>query len=205
MNESRNKVSSIRGVVEEPRPVHTFREILYAPNQLTILRLVFIPPVILFIFYGHYRAAFILVLIAGVSDGLDGLLARKLGQQTTLGTFLDPIADKLLLTSSFVTLGMARQIPLWVVILVMSRDVIIIATVSLVLLTTPLRGFRPSIYGKGNTVAQIATVLLTLLALAYSGDMFKHLALIAVYCTAGFTILSGLHYAITTAARLRQE
>lgn len=183
--------------------MQNLREILYAPNQLTILRLVFIAPVILFILYGHYGAAFTLVLIAGISDGLDGLLARKLGQQTTLGMYLDPIADKLLLSSSFVTLGLAHQIPLWVVILVLTRDVIIVATALLMMLTTPIRTFRPSIYGKANTVAQIATVLLTLLALINPMELLDRLALIAVYCTAVFTILSGLHYATATAARLR--
>ena len=183
--------------------MQNLREILYAPNQLTLLRLVFIPPVILFILYGHYGSAFILVLIAGMTDGMDGLLARKLGQQTTLGTYLDPIADKLLLSSSFVALGVAGQIPLWLVILVLSRDVIIMATVPLMLLTTPLRKFLPSIYGKANTAAQIGTVMLTLLALKYPRDGLKGLALTGIYCTAAFTVLSGLHYAVTTAARLR--
>src|SRR5450759_1309942 len=93
--------------------MQNLRQVLYAPNQLTLLRLLFIPPVIICILYGHYRAAFALVLIAGASDGLDGLLARRLGQQTTLGTYLDPIADKLMLGSSFVALGVAGQIPLW--------------------------------------------------------------------------------------------
>src|SRR5512140_3058575 len=104
------------------------RHFLYAPNQITILRLVFVAPVIVSILYGAYTAAFVLVLIAGLSDGMDGLLARKLGQQTTLGTYLDPIADKLLLTSSFVALGFAGQLPLWLIILVLTRDIIIIAT-----------------------------------------------------------------------------
>ncbi len=183
----------------------SLRHILYAPNQLTLLRLVFIAPVILLILYGHFRSAFILVLIAGLTDGLDGLLARKLGQQTTLGGYLDPIADKLLLTSSFVALGVSRQIPLWLVILVLSRDVIILATVPVMILTTPLRSFPPSLYGKANTAAQIGTVLLTLLSLAHPTEALRRLALSGVYCTAAFTVLSGLHYAVTTAARLRNQ
>ena len=177
--------------------------LLYAPNQLTLLRLVFIPPVIVLILYGHYRTAFVLVLIAGGSDGLDGLLARRLGQQTTLGTYLDPIADKLLLSSSFVALGVAAQIPLWLVILVLSRDVIILATVLVMVLTTPLRTFRPSIYGKANTVAQICTVLSTLLVLSSNWEAPRWLMLTGIYSTAAFTVLSGLHYAVATAARLR--
>jgi len=183
--------------------MQNLRQVLYAPNQLTLLRLVFIPPVIMFILYGHYRSAFALVLIAGTTDGMDGLLARRLGQQTTLGSYLDPIADKLLLSSSFVALGVAGQIPLWLVILVLSRDVIIMATVLVMILTTPLRTFRPSLYGKANTVAQIATILLTLMALISSMEALRWLALTGVYCTATFTVLSGLNYAVATAARLR--
>ena len=183
--------------------MQNLRQVLYAPNQLTLLRLLFIAPVIIFILYGHYRTAFVLVLIAGGSDGLDGLLARRLGQQTTLGTYLDPIADKLLLSSSFVALGMAGQIPLWLVILVLSRDVIILATALVMILTTSIRTFPPSIYGKANTVAQIATVLVTLLALINKMELLRWLALTGVYCTAAFTVLSWLHYAVATAARLR--
>src|SRR3972149_6416091 len=117
--------------------MQNLKQVFYAPNQLTILRLIFIPFVILSIFLGQYGTAFVLVLIAGISDGLDGVLARRLGQQTTLGMYLDPIADKLLLSSSFVALGLAHQIPHWVVILVLSRDVIILATALVMILTTP--------------------------------------------------------------------
>ena len=181
------------------------RHILYAPNQLTMLRLVFIPPVILLILYGHYRASFTLVLIAGATDCFDGWLARKLQQQTSLGAYLDPIADKMLLTSSFVALGVSGRIPLWLVILVMSRDVIIMATVAVMVLTTSHRKFPPSLYGKANTFAQIATVLLTLLALIYPIQALRELARAGVYGTAAFTVLSGLHYAYRTAASLRSQ
>src|SRR4030067_2365348 len=95
-------------------------QFFYPSNQLTLLRLVFIPFVILSILYGQYRPAFVLVLIAGLSDGMDGLLARRLGQQTTLGTILDPLADKLLLNSAFVALGVAEPLPLWLRLLVFS-------------------------------------------------------------------------------------
>jgi cardiolipin synthase (CMP-forming) len=185
--------------------MQNLRQILYAPNQLTLLRLVFIPPVILFILYGHYGAAFALVTIAGISDGLDGVLARRLGQQTTLGTYLDPIADKLLLSSSFVALGFAGHIPLWLIILVLSRDILILATVLVIILTTQLRTFPPTLYGKANTVAQVGTVLVVLLSLITPLEVLRWLAQIGVYCTAAFTVISGLHYAVRTAARLRGE
>ena len=183
--------------------MQNLKQVFYAPNQLTILRLIFIPFVILSIFLGQYGTAFVLVLIAGISDGLDGLLARRLGQQTTLGMYLDPIADKLLLSSSFVALGLAHQIPHWVVILVLSRDVISLATALVLILTTSLRPPPPSLYGKINTFAQVATVLLTLLLLLYSLEALRWLQQAAVYCTATFTVVSGLHYAFATAERLR--
>src|SRR3990172_3947159 len=123
-------------------------QFFYPSNQLTLLRLVFIPFVILSILYGRYQAAFVLVLIAGVTDGMDGLLARRLGQQTTLGKFLDPIADKLLLNSAFLALAAVREIPLWLVILVLSRDVIIVTTSLVIILATTQRLFPPSSYGK---------------------------------------------------------
>ena len=179
------------------------RHILYAPNQITLLRMVFVAPVIVSILYGAYTAAFVLVLIAGLSDGVDGLLARKLGQQTTLGTYLDPIADKLLLTSSFVALGVSGHLPLWLIILVVSRDISMMVTALVIMLTTPLRTFPPSLYGKANTAAQIGTVMLTLLALIRPTEWLEYLAAKGVYLTAAFTVVSGLHYVLVTASRLR--
>ncbi len=180
-------------------------QVFYISNQLTVLRLVFIPFVILSILYEQYLTAFVLVLVAGVSDGMDGLLARRLGQQTTLGAYLDPIADKLLLSSAFVALGVARQIPLWLVILVLSRDVIILATGLVMILTTSLRGFKPSVYGKANTTAAVATVLLTLMALLHPMPMIGSLKQVGIYCTATFTVVSGLHYALDIAEKLRTQ
>lgn len=185
--------------------MQTLRQILYAPNQLTLLRLVFIAPVILSILYGHYSTAFTLVMIAGVTDAMDGVLARRLGQQTTLGSYLDPIADKLLLSSSFIALGFVGRIPLWLVILVFSRDIIILTIVPVMILTTHLRTFSPSLYGKTNTVAQIGTVLMVLMSLMKPLEVLRWLALTGIYCTAAFTVISGLHYAVTTAAKLRKE
>lgn len=178
-------------------------QFFYPSNQLTLLRLVFIPFMILSILYGQYRTAFVLVLIAGISDGMDGLLARRLGQQTTLGTYLDPIADKLLLNSAFVALGAVQQIPLWLVILVLSRDVIILATALVMILTTSRRVFPPSVYGKLHTAAQVATVLLTLIALLAPTELFQSLQQMGIYCSAAFTVASGLQYAWVTGEKLR--
>ncbi|HEY7679194.1 MAG TPA: CDP-alcohol phosphatidyltransferase family protein [Terriglobia bacterium] len=178
-------------------------QFFYPSNQLTLLRLVFIPFVILSILYGQYRAAFLLVLIAGISDGMDGLLARRLGQQTTLGRYLDPIADKLLLNSAIVALAVAQQIPLWLMILVLSRDVIIVTTSLVMILTTDRRLFPPSLYGKATTAAQVSTVLLTLLALLLPSGVLHWLQQAGIYSTAALTVVSGLQYAWLTAEGLR--
>jgi len=178
-------------------------QFFYPSNQLSLLRLVFIPFVILSILYGQYRTAFILVLIAGLSDGMDGLLARRLGQQTNLGRILDPLADKLLLNSAFVALGVARELPLWLVILVLSRDVIIITISLVMILMTSHKPFPATFYSKANTVAQVATVLLTLFVLIVPNEILTGLQLAGIYSTAGLTVASGLQYASRAAERLR--
>jgi cardiolipin synthase (CMP-forming) len=178
-------------------------QFLYLSNQLTLLRLVFIPFVILSILYGQYRAAFVLVMIAGVSDGMDGLLARRLGQQTSLGAYLDPIADKLLLNSALIALGVGQQIPLWLVILVLSRDVIILVTALVMILTTSRRVFSPSGYGKATTAFQVSAVLLTLVALLLPMEALELIQQGAIYCAGAFTVVSGMQYAWITGERLR--
>jgi cardiolipin synthase len=183
--------------------MRTLVQFLYPSNQLTLLRLVSIPFVVLSILYGHFQTAFVLVFIAGLSDGMDGLLARRLGQQTTLGKFLDPLADKLFLNSAFAALGFAHQIPLWLVILVLSRDVIIITISLAMLLASAHRPFAPSVYGKANTGAQIATVLLTLSWLVFPNQLLRGLQHAGIYCTAGLTIASGFQYAFRAAEQFR--
>jgi cardiolipin synthase len=129
-----------------------------APNLLTLLRLFALPFIVNAILDGHWGFAFGLVLFAGVSDGFDGLLARMLNQQTTLGLYLDPIADKLLLSSLFITLTLVGDIPRYVTILVFSRDLGILLISILLFATNTLRDFRPSFLGKANTFIQIIAV-----------------------------------------------
>ncbi len=126
-----------------------------APNLLTLLRLFIIPFLVIEITDGRYGIAFALFLLAGVSDGLDGLLARWLGQHTKVGEYLDPIADKLMLSTLFVTLTHVGLIPRYVTVLVFSRDLGILLISTLLFATGTLRDFRPSFFGKLNTVAQI--------------------------------------------------
>ena len=130
-----------------------------APNLLTLLRLFIIPFLVISILDGRWRIAFALVMLAGVSDGLDGLLARWLSQHTTLGLYLDPIADKLLLSTLFLVLTHVGQIPRYVTVLVFSRDFGILLIATLLFATGTLRAFRPSFFGKLNTFLQIVAVV----------------------------------------------
>lgn len=119
------------------------------------MRLFIIPFLIIEILDGHYSTAFALFLLAGISDALDGLLARWLSQRTTLGLYLDPIADKLLLSTLFVVLTHVGLIPRYVTVLVFSRDLGILLIATLLFATGTLRDFRPSFFGKLNTLVQI--------------------------------------------------
>ena len=129
-----------------------------APNLLTLLRLFSLPFLVIAILDNHWNAAFGLMMFAGVSDGFDGLIARKFHQQTTLGLYLDPIADKLLLSTLFITLTIIGDIPRYVTILVFSRDFGILLISILLLAPHTLRDVRPSFLGKVNTFLQIIAV-----------------------------------------------
>ncbi|MGF7178733.1 CDP-alcohol phosphatidyltransferase family protein [Tunturiibacter psychrotolerans] len=133
-----------------------------APNLLTLMRLFIIPFLLIEILDGHYGIAFALFVLAGISDALDGLLARWLSQKTTLGQYLDPIADKLLLSSLFVVLTHVGMIPLYVTVLVFSRDLGILLISTLLFVTGTLRDFRPSVFGKLNTFVQIVALIAVL-------------------------------------------
>jgi len=135
------------------------RQFRAAPNLLTMMRLFVLPFLVITILDGRWKVAFVLLWVAGVSDGLDGLLARKLHQRTTLGLYLDPIADKLLLSTLFVVLTHVGLIPRYVTVLVFSRDLGILLIATLLFATNTLRDFRPSLLGKVNTVIQILGVL----------------------------------------------
>ncbi len=149
-------------IVWTPKKVPLLSQFRAAPNLLTLTRLFIIPFLVIAILDGHYRTAFALFLLAGISDALDGLLARMLSQKTTLGQYLDPIADKLLLSTLFVVLTHVGLIPQYVTVLVFSRDVGILLISMLLFATNALRDFRPSFFGKLNTLAQIVTLIVVL-------------------------------------------
>src|ERR1700744_4018341 len=129
-----------------------------------MLRLFVLPFLVITILDGHWRAAFALLWLAGVSDGLDGLMARWLGQRTTLGQYLDPIADKLLLSTMFLVLTHVNVIPRYVTVLVFSRDLGILLISTLLYVTNTLRDFKPTWLGKLSTAVQILAVLTVMTA-----------------------------------------
>jgi cardiolipin synthase (CMP-forming) len=172
------------------------------PNQITLLRLGFLPFFLILIAYDHYRWALLVLVIAGLSDGIDGLLARSLNQRSALGAYLDPIADKLLLSSSFVILAFKKQLAWWLTILVLSRDVLILIVAVVILLISGYRPFPPSIYGKLTTASEIILVFLVVLGAAYPNYRLGALNHFLVYAVTVLSIGSGFHYSFSTARHL---
>src|SRR5271156_5149121 len=172
------------------------------PNQITILRLGFLPLFIVSISYEHYRWALLILVLAGLSDGIDGLLARSLNQRSSLGAYLDPIADKLLLSSSFIILAFKKQIAWWLTIIVFSRDILILVVAVVILLISGYRPFPPSIFGKFTTAVQIILVFAVVLSAAYPDFHLAKIIHLLVYLVTFFCIFSALHYSFGTARNL---
>ncbi len=180
-----------------------FSQLLTAPNQLTLLRMMFLPFIVIHLVGGRYSWALILFVLAGISDGLDGLLARTLKQQTVLGQYLDPIADKLLLSTMFLVLSILHKIPWKFTVLVFSRDISILCASAVLYAIAGLRDFRPSIFGKANTFAQVAAVFFVLLLEVERVQGVWIARLMFLRATFAFTIISGLHYIFLVGQRLR--
>ena len=175
------------------------------PNQLTFLRLGFLPFFIISIHYHRYDVALGILIIAGLTDGLDGVLARSLNQKTALGAYLDPIADKLLLSSSFVILALNRKISWWLATLVLSRDIILLTAAAVILVVAGYRPFPPSIWGKFTTGLQIALMFAVVLLAVTDWAWLQVVRNILGYLVAGFTVFSGFHYCFTVARRLNES
>jgi cardiolipin synthase len=178
-------------------------QIFTAPNQLTLLRMVFVPFIVIELVEGRYFWALSLFVVAGFSDGLDGLLARKLHQQTLLGQYLDPIADKLLLSTMFLVLSILHKIPWKFTVLVFSRDTSILAASAVLFAIAGLRDFRPSIFGKANTFSQIAAVFFVMLSSIRPARWIWITRTVFLRATFAFTIISALHYVFLVQHRLR--
>lgn len=166
-----------------------------APNLLTLLRICLAPFLVAAILENHYELSFGLFLAAGFTDALDGVLARVLEQRSMLGHYLDPVADKLLLSTLFLVLLHKGLMPTTVTVLVFGRDVGILLVAAVMYSVAGRREFGPSIFGKANTVAQVTAVAVVLLHQLTSAQWVVILRLVALDATIGLTIASGLHYA----------
>ena len=165
-------------------------------NQFTLLRLGLIPFFAVAVVEGHYAWALSLLVVAGVSDALDGLLARWLKQRTALGAYLDPITDKLLLSTAFVVLAVRGDIPWTLSVLVLGRDVLMVVVAGVIVVVAGFRPFPPSIYGKGCTAVQMLTVLTVVLGRVWPPA--EVLWPVLLWLTAVLTVLTGVHYAYQT-------
>ena len=167
--------------------------------------MVFLPFILIKLLDAHYRGALILFFLAGISDGLDGLLARRLGQQTVLGQYLDPIADKMLLSTVFLVLSIVKKIPWKFTVLVFSRDICILLVSGVLYTIAGLRDFRPSVFGKANTLAQLAAVVFVMLFEVTHAKWVWVARSGFLRATFALTIISGLHYVYLVGHRLRES
>jgi cardiolipin synthase len=184
-------------------------------NQLTMIRMVMIPLLVTLILSNHSGWAFVVFILAGVSDALDGILARRLRQSSRLGAYLDPTADKLLMTACFVVLSIpdhpksipdfeiANHLPVYLTIVTISRDVFIVMIALLIHLSSGIRSFPPTSLGKLTTATQLLTVGVALLANALNQPLPILVAALG-WITMAMTVSSGLHY-IYHAARLAES
>ena len=166
-----------------------------APNILTLLRICLAPFLVAAILQDRFTLGFSLFVAAGLTDALDGVLARVLKQRTMLGQYLDPVADKLLLSTLFVVLMLKGLIPTTVTVLVLGRDVGILLVAAILYAAVGRREFYPSIFGKANTVAQVTAVGVVMLHQVISSGWVVILRLVALDATVGLTVAAGLHYA----------
>ena len=166
-------------------------------NQLTLLRLALVPAFALLTLYGELGWALVVFVVAGITDGLDGLVARMTNQRTAVGAWLDPMADKLLLLTTFIVLslpgiGLTNRLPLWLPVLIISRDVVIVLTVAVITLALGPRIFKPSIYGKAATATYIVTSIVVMLF-----NYLKQTSVlvdVGIYASLVLTLVSGAHY-----------
>jgi cardiolipin synthase len=174
--------------------------VLTTANQLTILRIVFVPVFIILLAYHQTGWALSVFVAAGITDVLDGIIARRFGQKTRVGAALDPIADKLLMTASILILslpqmGFLNTLPQWLMILMISRDVFILVTSLIIVLMVGWRVFKPTLYGKATTFLQVLTVLAVLYA-NWRGTVVREIDIL-FYMTGVTTTFSGIHYLVT--------
>jgi cardiolipin synthase len=190
--------------------------IVTLPNLLTMFRMALIPVFVSFLFYQNFLAALAVFIIAGATDGLDGLLARRFDQRSQLGTILDPIADKLLLVTSFVVLSLPSispqqeppshlPVPFWVTAAVISRDIFIIVGAAAINIVTGFRRFRPSWLGKVNTTVQILAIVAILISASIPSKISGYYLPTIYALVFALAIISGVHYVFFASRLLNEE
>jgi cardiolipin synthase (CMP-forming) len=176
--------------------LHKEADLVTIPNYITIFRFILVPFIVMALLSGYVGAALIGFVIAGISDGIDGFIARRYNQGSELGAYLDPIADKLLLISLFVVLGFVKELPVWLVVIVVSRDIFIIGAVLLgAVIGKPLE-MRPLLVSKANTAFQIILVSVTLADIAFQFSLAGS-RMVLVWIVALLTAASATAYLMT--------
>ena len=189
--------------------VRRMNSILTIPNILTFMRMGLIPVFVSLVYYGYSKWALAVFLIAGISDGIDGFLARRFKQESELGTIIDPIADKLLMTTAFIILTLPNvlppvrhlPIPFWVTASVIGRDVLILTVAGGINIMTGFRGFKPSFWGKVSTLVQVIGISLVMFAAVSGYSVFLPTTYFIIVL---LVVVSGVHY-IFQVARLMSE
>lgn len=183
--------------------------IVTVPNLLTFLRMALIPVFASLLYYGYTGWGLIVFMAAGISDGIDGFVARRFNQESELGTILDPIADKLLMTTAFLILTMpnifpppGKSVPFWVTAAVIGRDVLILAVAGAINVMTGFHGFKPSWLGKLSTLVQVAAVGLILFAAVFGHTIYLPTVYSLVVLLA---FVSGVHYIFFVASLMKTE
>jgi cardiolipin synthase len=180
------------------------------PNLLTFLRMALIPVFASLLYYGFSGWALAVFVIAGISDGIDGFVARRFNQQSELGTIIDPIADKLLMTVAFIVLTMPNvlqptrhlPVPFWVTAAVIGRDVLIVTVAGAINIMTGFRGFKPSWLGKASTTVQVFAVTLILVAAVFGYSFYLPATYVIVVLLA---FVSGVHYIFHVSKLMRES
>jgi cardiolipin synthase len=184
--------------------------ILTIPNILTFMRMGLIPVFVSLVYYGYSKSALAIFLIAGISDGIDGFLARKFKQESELGTITDPIADKLLMTVAFIILTLPNvlpptrhlPIPFWVTASVIGRDILIITVAAAINIITGFRGFKPSFWGKMSTLVQVIGISLVMFAAVSGYTIFLPTTYFIIVL---LVVISGVHYVFQVASLMKKE
>ena len=164
------------------------------PNIITTVRILLVPIFVILLLDKHFLEALMVFTTAGLSDGLDGFIARYFNQRTELGAYLDPIADKLLITSAFISLAILKIIPGWLTVIVISRDILILLGVSICSFANIKVHINPSFVSKCTTLAQLLIIFLSMYHHIQTNAFFQKNALLLYGVAAALTIISGLHY-----------